>query len=642
MKSPNETNIDEWLFHYFEGDLTPEDESVLEDFLLDNPQFDSQFEAWGASRIQQESFVFPAQEKLKKPVITFAFLHKAAVYTAIAINAAIAGLIVFGNHYNSAQYSHVKLTEFEKDTSDPKMQIVSNNSVDSRSDNSKFIKQFESKGNNVFIRKAINQNFKGLSNTIAVNISNSDNSSIDGLFAPQNTNNEYESDSIGENFPTVSHLNSGAEYVENNQENSSIEESSSKENSTKHTDARQTTVENLENWSTKAIENQEFELSLSSIDLKSTNNSSSENELSQGKNNDNSNNKVSNNPNTTSEESKNPKSNDSRIKDAKESKENNSRDKKTSTNRDRFSKGGDLLLTNTRSQEYLIPGANRNQINFGNVASDISNSVYANSYLQYPGKDNQLSRNQLGYDVFIPEIKSGLGIQMMYSTYGDGAIRDIETSLTYSPKFILKKGFTIEPAVRLKMSSTGVNRSQLQPNTWVEFDRANSFQYSQQQYDAFVSRSIQQDLGLGLLLNSRWGFLGVNADNLFGSSNHALHYGVNDLGHAPVFINAIMGTEFESENKKTLLSMQLIYQNHGDLNKLWLNSRIKHKYISLGAAVSSMGEPMFSVGFVSRSLSILYSTDYSYSRMYQDKFLSHQLLLRMTLKESRMKKLLLN
>ena len=82
MKSPNEFNIDEWLFHYFEGDLTPEDESLLEEFLLEHPQYDQDFEAWGASRIQHEAFIYPNQEKLVKPLINPSLLHRVAVISA--------------------------------------------------------------------------------------------------------------------------------------------------------------------------------------------------------------------------------------------------------------------------------------------------------------------------------------------------------------------------------------------------------------------------------------------------------------------------------------------------------------------------------------------------------------------------------
>jgi type IX secretion system PorP/SprF family membrane protein len=322
--------------------------------------------------------------------------------------------------------------------------------------------------------------------------------------------------------------------------------------------------------------------------------------------------------------------------------ESEGRDKKPLIRSNRF-KGGDLLLTNSRDVEYLIPGMTRNQVNFGHVASDFATSIYTNTYAQWPGQSGAVLSNQLGFDLYLPEAKSGIGVQLNYDRYGDGAINNFLFAATYSPKIFLTKNIVLEPALRFKMGGTGVDRTQLTPGSWIEFDRSNAFVYTNAQQNAQVNRSINQDFGLGLLLNTKWGFIGANADNLMGSKNQALHYGsANYENRAPVFFNAVLGTEYESRNKKLRWSGQLVYQNFGDLNKFWFGSRIKYNSLSLGASVSSVGEPMLSVGWMSRSFSLLYSTDYAYSQMSGNKHLSHQLSLRITLKESRLRKLMLN
>ena len=601
MKSPNESNIDEWLFHYFEGDLSPSDESVIEEFLLEHPQYDAQFEAWGASRIQQESFVFPKQESLAKPLIPFGMLHQVAVYSAIVVNAMLAGFIIFGNREINANYNAVQLQEIVAD------EVFSTGIVSTENQTNTFISDAS-----FSLVKNQRTSYKNNFNTPRVSAQVQRQISISGYSSLGLENAETLADNTiardqrtfypAEQFPNPEQDVSFEKYI-----NSSGLVLPEKENGESELNA--IALLDSDDLESKEIEHN----AIANVSLNSD---------------------VGQSNSSTSGENRTYKSDDSRSREPKES--------RTPLNPIRF-RGGKVLLTNTRSQEYLIPGANRNQINFAHVGSDFSSTAYSNAYAQWPGKDNQLFTNQLGYDVFIPQIKSGLGIQMMYSSYGGGSVRDFETSLTYSPKIFLTKNLVLEPAVRLRMSSTGVNRGLLSPGSWIEFDRGNAFQYSQEQHDAFVNRSIQQDLGFGLLLNSKWGFVGINADHVMGNTNHALHYdGVEDVSRAPMFVNAVLGTEYESLNGKLLWSGQMIYQNHGQLNKIWLGSRIKYNYLSLGASVSSMGEPMFSAGFVAKGISIMYSGDYSYSRMYNDKFLSHQLLLRITLKESRMKKLMLN
>lgn len=625
MKSPNESNLDEWLFHYFEGDLSLEQESQLEEFLLDNPKFDNQFEAWGASRIQQESFSYPNKQALVKPLISIGLLHKVAVFSAIAINGVLAGFIMFGNREVKESYQMVRLDEQHSydgfSTNELEYATKDIYAVANTSSLNETYRESNSKKNSSLSQTDFKTK-RAQNNSSNSKLSISESSSAMARFIQQQPlghslksqnriNKEVRTTNIQ---PDESVAFNGANLAVPYENAQLTNNSSSKDESIQYTgSAFDIFVQNKEE-NQNASSNHPLNINLNiPTDIASTV--------------------------RTENDGKETKVQDSKERDSKESAP---REPKAPINPRRY-KGGDLLLTNTRTQEYLIPGVNRNQINFGHVASDFSNTAYSNTYLQWPGKNSQLTLNQLGYDMFIPQIKSGLGVQMMYSAYGDGSIRDFETALTYSPKFFLSKNVVLEPAVRLRMGSTSINRSAMIPGTWIEMDRGNAFIYSQQQHEASVNRSIQQDLGLGLLLNTKWAFFGLNADHIFGDLNQALYFGSEqNLSRAPMFFNAVLGSEYESISKKMLLSGQLIYQNHGSMNKLWLGTRVKLNYISLGASVSSMGEPMFSAGFVSKSLSVLYSGDYSYSRMYNDKFLSHQLLLRITLKESRMKKLLLN
>ncbi|MFN5736195.1 MAG: hypothetical protein ACK444_09135, partial [Flavobacteriales bacterium] len=51
MKIPTPENIDHWLFDWIEGNLTPEQEEQLRLFLLLNPEFDTDADAWRQSTL---------------------------------------------------------------------------------------------------------------------------------------------------------------------------------------------------------------------------------------------------------------------------------------------------------------------------------------------------------------------------------------------------------------------------------------------------------------------------------------------------------------------------------------------------------------------------------------------------------------
>lgn len=590
MKSPNASNIDQWLFHYFEGDLSANEETLLENFLLENPQFDMQFEAWGAARMNRVDVEFVNRGAMLKPLVSPVLLNKISVLTAVGVNAVLALFIIWGN---SSIVNNVALESTD-------IQLFNfvgtrNASVSQPSFNAEFLTEpnrFETQTpSSSSTNLSINAGLNGSENVFV-------NPNSIGSFSNFSMNPEFVQQNQDDIVPNNEGLTSPGQIQPELLMNTTVYEGATEVNSN--------------------IERAEF--------------------VNGNANEEHNNEQISQN---TTQQTSNTASANSGSNSSNES----SRDKKSSSRSNRFKGTGDLLLTNSRDIEYLIPGMTRNQVNFGHVASDFSNSLYTNTYLQWPNQSNSLLSNQLGLDLYLPEAKSGVGLQLNYDRYANGAINNVEFLATYAPKFFLtnNKNIVFEPAVRFRLGGTGVNRNLMTPGSLIELDRSNAFYYTSDQASANVNRSINQDFGLGFLLSTKWGFVGANADNLIGTRNQALHYGSELFSdRMPIFFNAVVGTEYESRSKKFRMSGQMVYQNFGELNKFWFGSRIKYNSLSLGASVSSAGEPMLSAGWMSRNVSLLYSTDYALSQMTGRKHLSHQLTMRVTLKESRLRKLMLN
>jgi hypothetical protein len=64
LKTPNHDNIDYWLFDWVEGNLSSEQEEQLQLFLLLNPEYDADVEAWKSSKIK-----FPVTEELRESLV---------------------------------------------------------------------------------------------------------------------------------------------------------------------------------------------------------------------------------------------------------------------------------------------------------------------------------------------------------------------------------------------------------------------------------------------------------------------------------------------------------------------------------------------------------------------------------------------
>ena len=58
MTTPNYDNIDRWLFDYVEGNLSSEQESSLENYILNHPELEVDLDMWRMSNIKMsDAFV---------------------------------------------------------------------------------------------------------------------------------------------------------------------------------------------------------------------------------------------------------------------------------------------------------------------------------------------------------------------------------------------------------------------------------------------------------------------------------------------------------------------------------------------------------------------------------------------------------
>ena len=77
-------NFDRWMFDYKEGNLSGSELKEFENFLIQNPEFEVEADAWENAFIQNEEFVYPDADKLEKRD-RFAASYKWAAAAAILL-----------------------------------------------------------------------------------------------------------------------------------------------------------------------------------------------------------------------------------------------------------------------------------------------------------------------------------------------------------------------------------------------------------------------------------------------------------------------------------------------------------------------------------------------------------------------------
>jgi type IX secretion system PorP/SprF family membrane protein len=301
-----------------------------------------------------------------------------------------------------------------------------------------------------------------------------------------------------------------------------------------------------------------------------------------------------------------------------------------------------IALKNRKDTYYHIPGMQAMDVNFGSAGTMLATRVQTVSRAQWLGQENQQIMNQLSIDGYSYGMRGGVGFQFNHNYYGKGGIENYNASLLYSPKFSIARNVLIEPSIRFKMGNKSVNSGQLQSGSIVEFDRMNSKLFYSPGEQPIGKSLWYKDLGLGLMVNTKWFYVGIQGDNLLEHYDNIYSNNLEDPRRAGKHFVATIGTDYESKKEKTTFSPYFVYQKQEKLEEGWLGMNFRYHWLMAGAAISTNLEPAASLGLNFDHFMLTYNADYTYSQVLNKQTLSHQLTIRFLTKPSRFGQRLLN
>jgi type IX secretion system PorP/SprF family membrane protein len=301
-----------------------------------------------------------------------------------------------------------------------------------------------------------------------------------------------------------------------------------------------------------------------------------------------------------------------------------------------------IALRNQNDPYYHVPGMQATDINFSAVGTLLTTRIQTITRAQWYGMDNQQWMNQLSVDGYSYAMRGGLGFQLNQNYYGDGSIQNYHAALTYSPKFSVSREVVLEPSIRYKMGSKQLDPTQVQTGQMVEYDRMNDQQFSNSGPNPLGRTLWYRDLGLGLMVNTRWFFAGIQQDNLLRHYDNIYSQDLSDPRRAPKHFVACVGSDYKSVRQKITISPYLIYQKEDQLSEAWAGFNFRFYWLTLGGAISSNFDLASSAGIKLKNFMLQYNVDLTHSSMLNKQLLSHQLTLRFTTKAGRVGQRLLN
>jgi type IX secretion system PorP/SprF family membrane protein len=285
-----------------------------------------------------------------------------------------------------------------------------------------------------------------------------------------------------------------------------------------------------------------------------------------------------------------------------------------------------VALKNLKDPYYHIPALQAMDVNFGSVGTLLATRVQTLSRAQWLGAENQQFMNQISVDGYAYGIRGGLGLQLNNGYYANGQIMNSSAAITYSPKFSVNRNILVEPSIRFKMGNKSLNSSKITDLGQAEMDRGNVHEFYPSGSAPMGKDLWYRDMGLGLMVNTKWFFIGVQGDNLFKHYDN-IYSNATEKRAGTHFI-ATIGTDYESQRENIGLSPYIVYQQNEQLSEAWLGVNARYEWITMGAAVSSNADFVGSLGMKFNRFAVNYNMDFTHSYLFDKQIISHQLSLR--------------
>jgi hypothetical protein len=135
-----------------------------------------------------------------------------------------------------------------------------------------------------------------------------------------------------------------------------------------------------------------------------------------------------------------------------------------------------------------------------------------------------------------------------------------------------------------------------------------------------------KDLGLGLNLNTKWFYANVAVDHLLRHKTGV--FSNNSLERADVNVTASIGTNYQSYDKKWLISPFIAYRKESQNHEMWFGSGVKFKWLTFGAGVSTRADLAANLGFKVKGFQMFYQYELLDSELMGARLNAHQITLR--------------
>ena len=286
-------------------------------------------------------------------------------------------------------------------------------------------------------------------------------------------------------------------------------------------------------------------------------------------------------------------------------------------------------LVNLRDPELLLPENSLLSSNPGFAGGMLTPRFEMTYRNQWLGSGMNANKSQFSFDNYVHQVRGGFGISINSATFGDGAFGDYSIDMTYSPKINLGPNAVLEPGIKVSLGVLTANSKKMGEFGDIELDRgmllSNSFASENDRTDKLWYK----DYGVGFVLNTKWFYAGLSADNLNRHfANVYRQEGSLEPTRTAVLYSGIVGADYESANKNMSASPFIAARYFGDQKEAWAGVNFKLNHFTFGGAYSTNNDFTAAIGMKFKNFKMVYQYDRTTTLVSNEQLGSHNLGIR--------------
>ena len=221
------------------------------------------------------------------------------------------------------------------------------------------------------------------------------------------------------------------------------------------------------------------------------------------------------------------------------------------------------------------------------------------------GDGNQKLTQQLSIDGYSRNLKSGFGMVANYTDFGNGAIKEWNIRLIYSPKIAVGRYLSIEPSISYVFGQKTLNAAKTTSLSSFEYSTNYAQQFNYDLSKPIGDHLLYRDLNMGLNLNLGPVYLGMSTQNLLKHQDNIHTNKYDTITRANRTSTFFIGTDFSAKKGEIMFSPMLSHSIGATKNLTQLGATIQVKGIVIGGNYGSNSSVGALVGYQAKNFSLI-------------------------------------